>query len=127
CSSGLPRASRIASLSSSIAKTGTKNPPSEPLPTATWTPTRFTVASRSPANSNAVSNRYCFPSRWIATLNKLLRPYLLLALACGVVAVSQHRARDAHATLRIQEDIYPLPPPAQTVVRSLGYLAALAE
>ena len=55
------------------------------------------------------------------------KPFLLLALAIGVVAVAQHHTRQAHATLRVEQDTYPLPPPEQVVVLSLGYRAALAD
>ncbi len=52
---------------------------------------------------------------------------VVVLLSGALVAFAQHYTRSAHATLRVQDDVYPLPPPDQMLVLSLGYRAALAD
>jgi hypothetical protein len=53
--------------------------------------------------------------------------WLVVLAACAVIAAVRTRAVDGFRHAGEAADVYPLPPPEQTVVASLGYRSALAD
>jgi tetratricopeptide (TPR) repeat protein len=53
--------------------------------------------------------------------------WLVALVAFGVVAIVRPVAAERFQRVKTKSDIYPLPPPEQTVIASLGYRSALAD
>ena len=53
--------------------------------------------------------------------------WLVVLAACVVIALVRARAVERFRRAGEAADVYPLPPPEQTVTASLGYRAALAD
>jgi hypothetical protein len=57
----------------------------------------------------------------------LLRTLALVAVCAAAVALVRGRLFDQHERIRETSDVYPLPPPPEVVVMSLGYRSAFAD
>jgi hypothetical protein len=64
--------------------------------------------------------------RWSERLGALV-PWALVLAAGAVIGLLRPGLAARYHTLRVTSDVYPLPPPEQVVVASLGYRAALAD
>jgi hypothetical protein len=56
-----------------------------------------------------------------------LTPFAIAILAMVAIWPSRRALNTSYLRSRVENDVYPLPPPQQTVVLSLGYRAALAD
>jgi hypothetical protein len=65
--------------------------------------------------------------KWNSARRCIRAEWLIVLAACAIIATVRTRAVDRFRRAGESADVYPLPPPEQTVTASLGYRSALAD